>query len=163
MNQTAELKDYKTDEKKFYAWLRDGLSNMSNMHIQRIENTTSPGVPDINVANMNAADKAMGLTTGNIEVWIELKMVLPEGIVIRKEQYAWGIKRSMCGGNVFILAYDIEKETIRIHMFPHIIVKPRGTQEKYVTIVSNPFLIHDKKYGIVLLWVAIKDAIKYFK
>lgn len=144
MTLTEDLKPYKTDEKKFYAWFRDGLAKSGRIHIQRIENTVSPGVPDINICDGESQQ----------ESWIELKILLPEGIVLRKEQYAWGMKRAFCGGNVYIISLDVIQDVINIYVFPRteldrrLDIEPRGNQNKYVRIVSEPHWVTIKRNGV---------------
>jgi hypothetical protein len=67
-------------EKKFTEWLK---RNLKDVDIQRIEVVTAQGVPDCNIAIKGRS--------GNI--WVELKSL--KAIKIRKEQYAWGMRRTM--------------------------------------------------------------------
>lgn len=57
-----------------------------------IESTVSRGVPDLNVCHRG------------IECWIELKLFVGGRVLLRPEQYAWGVRRMHHGGRVFIMA-----------------------------------------------------------
>lgn len=144
--RTADLKSYRINEKKFYAWFRDNLNlHVNKIHIQRVENTVSPGLPDLNICSPDLA-----------ELWIELKITLPDGVILRKEQYAWGIKRAMCGGDVYILSLNRD-DSINIYRFPAINVEPRGNQGRYVRIVSEPHKITTKSGGILSIYKYFLD------
>lgn len=67
-------------EAKFTAWLK---RNIKDIDIQRIEVVTAQGVPDCNIAIKGRP--------GNI--WVELKSL--KSVKLRKEQYAWGMRRTM--------------------------------------------------------------------
>jgi len=131
---TPELKSYNEDEKKFYTWIRGVLKSC---HVQRIETTTGPGVPDLNVCH-NAQ-----------EMWIELKMVIKQGILLRKEQYGWGMKRAIHGGYVYVMALNKDAGIIHVWLYPKIDVS--SYNDKYVKIESQPHASFVKKSGSKVL------------
>lgn len=124
MNQTPELKAYNQDEKDFYRWVRTWLHrNEKRVHIVRLESTVGPGVPDLSVS------------IGGIEFWIELKIVLPHGVLLRKEQYAWMVKRDLCGGTCLCVAWCKEARVVMIwRVSRNLTVRPYGESKKYVMI-----------------------------
>jgi hypothetical protein len=89
-----------TSEQKFNRWIAD---TFHGAHVQRIENTTTNGVPDFNMC-LNGR-----------EIWVEAKVLYPKGILLRKEQYAWAVSRSECGGRVFVLTWDEAHNTVIVH------------------------------------------------
>lgn len=121
-------------EAKFSKWLMKWLD--ASGHAQRLESTTSNGIPDINFC-----------LNGGYELWIETKIGCPDkhDVILRKEQYAWGMRRAQVGGHVLILAYCQCHEKISTFKFPNIAVKPYGKEGKYVKIVSDPVAITSRK------------------
>src|SRR6266550_5439963 len=92
-------------------------------HVQRIETSTAAGVPDMNVCHEGH------------EFWIESKLYIPgRGVLLRKEQYAWGMRRATVGGRAFVVYY-CDPGSICICMFPHIQVLKVG---KYLVIDNLP-------------------------
>lgn len=114
-----------SSEKQFSAWLMKRLNERG--HAQRIETTTSNGVPDINWC------------VDGKECWIETKIGCTE-ILLRKEQYAWGMKRSVHGCNVRVFSYCPKHDAISIYIFP-LTVKVKG---KYLKIASPPAMLIDR-------------------
>lgn len=110
------------DEQKFYQFLRKKLSGAD---LQRIETTTGSGVPDVNAI------------CRSVETWLELKVVLPRGILLRPEQYAWGMRRAKHGGKCMVLAWDKDNDIVLIHLFPFITIEAISSK-KYLKIVSTP-------------------------
>lgn len=107
-------------ETAFYNKIKDHLPG----HVQRIESSSGSGVPDVNGCHMFK------------DYWIELKIVLDHrGVVIRKEQYAWGMRRSNAGGRVFVIALEPNMEEILFWKYPFDVV-PEGHQGKYVLITG---------------------------
>ncbi len=83
----------KTPERLAYDWLAKNLP--ANSHCQRIECTTTPGIPDIN------------LIVNGDEWWMEVKALRAgSGIHLRKEQYAWMARRTAVGGRCVVLNRD---------------------------------------------------------
>lgn len=81
------------DEKKLAEKLRKALA--PHGHFQRIEPFNDKGVPDVNYCNRHGT-----------EFWLELKAKANKdlSIRIRKEQFAWGQKRSASLGNAAVVA-----------------------------------------------------------
>lgn len=105
-------------EKLFTQWLQ----RIPGWDIQRIETTTCLGVPDCNVAIKGRP--------GNI--WVELKAM--QYLKLRKEQYAWGLRRSMSyDDNVYL--FNSWNKVITIWKFPFK-CKPAG--KGHVKPVNNP-------------------------
>lgn len=116
-------------EREYWARIQDAIPGM----VQRIETSTSPGVPDV-----------FGCFRGK-SYWMELKVWQPgAGVLIRKEQYAWACKLRACEGT-WLLAVWLEEAPVPLTTllipFDGIYgkVKPYGTQEKYV-VLQAPFL-----------------------
>ena len=96
------------DEKKLAERLRKALA--PHGHFQRIEPFNDKGIPDVNY-----------YTSRGEEFWLELKARANKdlSIRIRKEQFAWGQKRSLLGGNVAVVAaHQDDPSRLVIHKFP---------------------------------------------
>lgn len=108
------------------------ISDVMPGFTQRIETSTSPGVPDV-----YCCFRGLGF-------WIELKVWTPGvGILIRKEQYAWANKHSKSQGKWFLLCAlpdATEKNVSALLSFDSIYgkVEPYGTSEKYVVLRKMP-------------------------
>lgn len=114
-------------ERKFYDQIRAHLPG----HTQRIESSTGSGIPDLN-----------GCFRG-VEYWVEFKVAMSGETILRKEQYAWGMRRACASGGVWIVSLDIN---IVMWKYP-ITVIPRGISHKYVAVTSAPhhtILMRDK-------------------
>jgi hypothetical protein len=88
----------------------------------RVENGVAEGVPDINICYQGC------------EVWIESKIVLPQGVLLRKHQFAWGVRRTNAGGMVFVIAWEPLNHYYRIWKFKDIDVEKCG---EYLKISSQ--------------------------
>jgi hypothetical protein len=105
-------------EKKFWELLRPKLKG----HVTRVENAASNGMPDVNVVH------------NGVEFWLELKA--DEGpVLVRKEQRVWGLKHSMSGGIVYVVALDFSLDLINVFRYPLDTVKH---DDKYQQITSPP-------------------------
>jgi len=114
-----------TPEQTFNSWLRQRFVEKDEDWM-RVENTTQNGTPDINICK------------SGIEVWIEAKVMYPKGVLIRKEQFAWGVRRSECGGNVVVLAQDPEINQVQgWRVTKELICRPSG-DGKTLVVVSSP-------------------------
>ena len=123
MIETPDLKERNTPEKKFYATIFSWLHFRG--HLQRIETSTTSGVPDVNFC------------TSGIEVWMELKVCKDiEDLCIRKEQYAWCLRRSMAKGHVFIVALITGTGNTVFWEFPQTLIKKRTG--KYLEPLNGP-------------------------
>lgn len=116
-------------EDRFREWIRSNLP--SDCHVQRIETVTSSGVPDLN------------LCWRGKEVWAELKVLPHDNVLLRKEQYAWGIRRSKAGGNVIVLNLIEERDVLEVYRFDYIQVEPYSI--KYVRIIHTPPVLVSKR------------------
>lgn len=104
-------------EQAFYQMLSAKLlKTCPGIVLQRFENIVGCGVPDL-MAIHN------GATT-----WYELKVPVRGEVLLRKEQYAWGMRVSNAGGRVVVVT--------PAHMweFPEIEITPKG---KYLRIISQ--------------------------
>ena len=128
-------------EIKLWHWLKNKLSKHP-VDLQRIENTTGCGVPDVN-----------GCYKGS-EAWIELKVHVKGQVVLRKEQYAWLARRDSHDGNVMVIAHNTDDETVEIYL-PPFSVRPWGGTAKYVAIDDEPEFTYDKSVGAAMLIKAI--------
>lgn len=117
-----------TEEQKLNAWI---LGKLKRCDPVRIENSIGGGMPDINACHDGR------------EVWIESKIYVGGRVLLRKEQYAWGIRRSMHAGRVYVIAkHPVERIYIWRHPFE---VMPHG---KYVAIYQAPMVIANKDYDL---------------
>jgi hypothetical protein len=110
-----------TEEDRFREWIKSKLP--SDCHFQRIENVTSSGVPDT------------VLCWRGVTVWVELKC-LEKDVLLRKEQYAWGVRHQKCGGNVIVLNLIPSSDILEVYDFRYLWVTPYAN--KYVRIVNTP-------------------------
>ena len=115
------------NEKDLYVEI---MKHFPRGHCQRVENTAGNGVPDINICEMG------------MEVWVEAKMVIPGGVILRKEQNGWGHRRAAAGGTVVVVAYD-KYGLFNCWKFPDIQVSPWHRDDKYVKIENRPALSTD--------------------
>jgi hypothetical protein len=76
-------------ETKFYNWIR---KQITGAQFQRIETATTAGVPDVYMCHDGQS------------IWVELKIVRGNYALLRKEQYAWGIRHARHGGRAIVLA-----------------------------------------------------------
>lgn len=130
-------------EIKLWHWLKNKLSK-HNVDMQRIENTTGCGVPDVNACYKGS------------DAWIELKVHVKGMVVLRKEQYAWLVRRSNNDGNVMVIAHNTDDETIEIYL-PPFSARPWGNQAKYVALDSEPEYSYSLDVDSLLLIKAIFD------
>lgn len=107
-------------ENKLFEWMCDKLRGS---HIQRIETTTSSGVPDVN----------FHILKPDMEGWLELKVY--EGTIhsliqldVRTAQFAWMIQRLRTGGFVTLLLGDTSGNVT--------VVNPNQIGEVYAKPVS---------------------------
>lgn len=108
-------------EKQLYQLIRELLPG----DFLRVENGVALGVPDINICHME------------VEVWIEAKLTLNNGVLLRKFQYAWGKRRIAHGGRVFLIAYITHadrSEHLQLWEWRSIEVRPCG---KYLQVISD--------------------------
>ncbi len=90
--------------------------------IAMIENMVESGCPDLTICYKG------------IESWVELKVQGQSGVLLRKFQVPWGMRRAAHGGRVFIFAE--QGTTIRVWRYPHVVFEPYG--KKYSRITSLP-------------------------
>lgn len=113
-------------EQKFWNFIRPMVPG----HAQRIENSCGNGVPDVNIA------------CSFRECWLELKVAQPGKtgmeVLLRKEQFAWGMRRSTEMCRVVVLAES--GEMAWAWEFPRVEAVAYGTSEKYVRIVNVPYI-----------------------
>ena len=110
-------------EVKFWKFLKGKLANQG-VDMQRIENTTGGGVPDVNMCHQSR------------DAWIELKVYVKGNVLLRKEQYAWLVRRARSGGNVMVMAHNTENDRVEFFM-PPFKVRPFGKAGKYVAIIGD--------------------------
>lgn len=100
-----------TPEQRFNQWIIDTFKDGD---VLRVESLTENGIPDINVCIMG------------MEAWIESKVAHRGIILLRKEQYAWGMRRHHAGGTVAILALDEYENLIIGYRYPDLRPRTRG-------------------------------------
>lgn len=106
-------------EQRFWQRLRPHVPG----HVFRIENGLGAGMPDVNACYQGK------------EAWIELKVWIPgAGVLLRKEQYAWGRGRAVAGGKVFVICEAEDAGVVLCFAYPQFLVSPYGRSEKYVSI-----------------------------
>lgn len=118
-----------SQEAEFYRQIQRHIPG----HLQRIENSAICGMPDLNTCWKDA------------EVWIELKVDKDGKVLLRKEQYAWGMRRALAGGHVWVMAL-VGKDLIQFWKFPFKVI-PYGISAKYVDIMETAhdnLPIHEK-------------------
>jgi len=108
------------DEQKLNAWIREQLRDTCD--VVRVENTIGGGMPDLNICYQGR------------EVWVESKVLVLGRVLIRKEQFAWGIRRSSHGGRVMVLAWHVCANTLYGWTYPRVNVKEHG---KYLEITND--------------------------
>jgi len=87
--------------------------NLSDIHWTRFENWASPGVPD-----------CYGIKDG-ISVWVELKVIHSNKIVLSPFQKSWNFTHSLKGGRSFIMATTLEESLL--YIFPGIVAPSIGS------------------------------------
>lgn len=108
-----------TNEKKLHEWLR---AQTFPCDYCRIEGSFA-GIPDVTLGKQGLGD-----------VWIELKIVTSGRTLMRKEQYAWCMRRSMNGGRVMLVSWHVPHNAIHFWKFPHVEVEQYS---KYVSVLSR--------------------------
>jgi hypothetical protein len=116
--------DFMTEEQKLYQRIKEQFDG----DLLRIENAASAGAPDLNWC----IDGAEG--------WIELKIREHNRVLLRKFQYAWGIRRSRYGGKVFVVCSD--NELYHVWRYPNIHVVTYN--DKYVAIHNAQIFTTDR-------------------
>lgn len=114
-------------EAEFSAWILKNLNKMG--HACRIENSIGSGFPDINVCQEGQ------------ETWLELKLGCFDAVLLRKEQFAWGMRRTAAGGRVRVFSYCKVHDAISVFVYPLKVIA-EGKTSKYVRIVSPPVAVH---------------------
>lgn len=107
-------------EQKFHNWIKDHVVG----HHQRIESIAgNSGIPDLSIC-------WQGKTA-----WVELKVPVNGRVLLRTDQYAWGIRRAVFRDRVFVVA-DFD-EAIFIWRYTTAIfeVEPYS---KYLWLKSTP-------------------------
>ena len=110
-----------TLEQNLNHWIQGALEKCD---VVRIESTTENGIPDMSTCHMG------------IEAWIECKIIHGWKVLLRKEQYAWGSRRTHHGGNICLIAYDPKHDKLFGYRFP-LVAMPEG-DNKYVRVESEP-------------------------
>lgn len=77
-------------------------------------------MPDFNICNHG------------IEIWVEAKVLYPKGVLIRKEQWAWGVRRFHAGGTTFLLAWDERDDVVLGWRLEGLTVHPSGDMKTLV-------------------------------
>lgn len=117
-----------SNELKLHNWVRRQLSPCD---YQRIEGA-SQGFPDVNAC-----------VDGYGEAWLELKVVTMGRTLLRKEQFAWGIRRHYHGGRCFVVSWHVKLDQIMVwRLRPNVAVEPYG---KYLSIVTAPEWAESRK------------------
>jgi hypothetical protein len=116
-----------TPEQSLYQWMQRGLPKSIDCH--RIENCAGSGMPDVNMCYEG------------FEIWVELKVLPLNMILLRPAQYAWGMRRGTAGGSVFIVNAH-EDGLLSIWTYPHVTCTPYGKYARIVnTVDEGPFII----------------------
>lgn len=86
-------------EATFYRWIATKLTEFGCEHWDRIESSTSKGIPDLDICHKGRCTK------------IELKAEKGNQVHLRPEQRNWINKRVKSGGRVFIL---VKRQTAKL-------------------------------------------------
>ncbi|TAK94336.1 hypothetical protein EPO05_06475 [Patescibacteria group bacterium] len=121
------------DEQKLNAWIREQLRTTCD--VVRIENTISSGMPDLNICRQGH------------EVWVESKVMVLGRVLLRKEQFAWGVRRSAHGGHVRILAWHPAANTLFGWRYPLVGVREHG-EYLQVTNDHHAYGFCDKSFNL---------------
>ena len=131
MTIDGTLHAHNENEKKFYNFIAHALKDK---FVQRIETTTGSGVPDVYIEPLLC------------DPWFELKIVLKQGVLLRREQYAWAMRYAIrTTSRVNILALDMKEEKVSWWLAGatafscHLDVEPYG--KKYVRILNQPYKV----------------------
>lgn len=92
-------------EATFYQWLAAKLFEFGCQHWDRIESSTSKGIPDLDICHNGRCTK------------VELKYEAGNQVKIRPEQRNWINKRIKSGGRVFILVKRKTAKLDQIELF----------------------------------------------
>lgn len=130
-------------EIKFWHWLHNKLLK-EKVDMQRIENTTGGGVPDVNMCHQGS------------EVWIELKVHVSGCVVLRKQQFAWLTRRAGHDGNCIVMALNPTNNEVEIWT-PPFEVRCWGNNGKYVSLIGEPEYVYEKTVDSRKLIKAIFD------
>ena len=123
---------------KFWHWLKNKLGKVKGIDMQRIENTTGSGVPDVSMCYKGT------------EAWVELKVYVQGNVVLRKEQYAWLIRRARANGNVMVMVCNPDAGAVEIFT-PPFNGRPWGNKSQYVALTNEPEFSFSKTININLL------------
>ena len=113
-------------EQKLYQWLKRKLPSCQ---LQRIETCTTAGVPDLYICSPSG-----------VSVWVELKIVRGKHPIIRKEQYAWGMRHARISGKACVLGR--KKDELKLWRFPMLEIESVGRNPK---VVSEPLTVNQKE------------------
>jgi hypothetical protein len=109
-------------EAKLYKWMTRHLPNANMM---RIESYTIQGIPDVYIC------------THIGQAWVELKILRGNiGPLLRKQQYAWGLRHHKHGGLCVLLAR--KGDTIMRWEYPHVEIIPRG---QHLMVTNDPVYV----------------------
>lgn len=86
-------------EATFYRWLATKLTEFGCEHWDRIESSTSKGIPDLDICHKGRCTK------------VELKYEKGNQVHLRPEQRNWINKRIKAGGRVYIL---VKRQTAKV-------------------------------------------------
>jgi hypothetical protein len=113
------------NEAKFKTWLVTNLKKLGYF-VQTIETTTGRGVPDL-----------VALKNGKT-CWLELKCVSGP-IIVRPEQYSWGLRAHKAGVDVSVVNYNEDDK--RVEICKH----PMGTEMVARGWKVHPYMIVQRK------------------
>ena len=97
-------------ESKFWKQVKE---NLSEIHWTRLENRIGQGIPD-----------CYGISAG-ISVWLELKVIRSNKIVLSPFQKSWNYNHSLQGGRNFIVATTFPQSLL--YIFPGIVAPSIGS------------------------------------
>jgi len=97
-------------ESKFWKQIKE---NLPDIHWTRLENRIGQGIPD-----------CYGIKDG-ISVWLELKVIRSNKIVLSPFQKSWNFNHSLQGGRNFIIATTFPQSLL--YIFPGIVAPSIGS------------------------------------
>lgn len=112
------MAEYK--ESKLWTLLRNGFKKSPGIHLTRIENITSSGVPDLI------------MTKDNVTRFIELKVTEHKHyLYFRHAQIVWALDEIKAGGRPLCLFYYVEQKRICLVEMKDVIKSATVYNEKY--------------------------------
>jgi len=115
-------------EATFYQWLSPKLKEFGCQHWDRIESSTSKGIPDLDICHNGRCTK------------VELKAEKGNQVGLSPEQRNWIVKRVRAGGRVYILVKRVTARLNQIELYEGFCADPlfrKAQIEPMITAVKT--------------------------